>query len=57
MTKDEIAIKHFNATQKALHEVVGLFINAPVGTNDYYPPTVWNAISVLAQIAKDRKES
>jgi hypothetical protein len=55
MTEDEIALKHFDDTQKALHRLVGLFVTGSLKSHQS-DPAVRDAISTLAQIAKDRME-
>jgi len=47
------AFKHFAATEKALHALVGLFVVGPF-KKDYNLPEVRQAMAQLAQIAKDR---
>lgn len=50
---DEIAVKHFEPTQKALYDLVGLFITGPL-KKEANRPEVRAAIAALAQVAKDR---
>lgn len=53
MTDEQVAIKHFEDTWKALYELVGMFVVGPL-KGHMRDKAVRQAISALAQVAKDR---
>jgi hypothetical protein len=51
---EQIAITHFEATRRALYDLVGLFVTGPL-KKEAKRPEVRAAIAALAQVAKDRE--